>query len=162
MKLVEKFKRSGRYQRVLLDGTASFWSPIPTGVPQGSILEPLFFLIYINDLSHNLSSTSKLFADNNSIFFIAHDIDSSAKQLYDDLKNISDGAYEWKMSFNPNLSKQAWEVIFSRKSSRADHPAVTFNNSSVSGTPCQKYLGLCLDKRLNFSQHIKEKISKAC
>ena len=107
LKLIEKFKRSGRYQRVLLNGMASFWSPILTGVPQGSILEPLFFLIYINDLSHNLSSTSKLFTNNTSIFFIAHDIDSSAKQLNHDLKNISDRAYEWKMSFNPNLSKQA-------------------------------------------------------
>ena len=66
------------------------------------------------------------------------------------------------MSFNPDLSKQAQEVIFSRKASRVDHPVVTFNNSPVARTPCQKHLGLYLDERLNFSHHIKEKISKAC
>ena len=66
------------------------------------------------------------------------------------------------MSFNPDLSKKAREVIFSRKSSRVDHPSVTFNNSSFSRTSCQKYLGLYLDEKLNFIHHIKEKISKAC
>ena len=60
------------------------------------------------------------------------------------------------------MSKQAKEVIFSRKASRVDHPEVTFNNSPVAQTPCQKHLGLCLDERVNFSHHIKEKISKAC
>ena len=66
------------------------------------------------------------------------------------------------MSFNPDLSKQGQEVIFSRKASRVDHPVVTFNNSPVAHTPCQKHLGLYLDERLNFNHHIKEKISKAC
>ena len=53
----------------------SSWSPILAGVPPGSILGPLFFLIYINDLSNNLSSTVKLFAEDASIFSIVHDID---------------------------------------------------------------------------------------
>ena len=66
------------------------------------------------------------------------------------------------MSFNPDLSKQAQEVIFSRKSSRVDHARVPFNNSSVVPTSCQKHLGLYLDEKLNSSNHIKEKISKAC
>ena len=66
------------------------------------------------------------------------------------------------MSFNPDLSKQAREVIFSCKSSSIDYPAVTFNNSSVARTPCQKHLGLYLGGKLNFSHHIKDKISKAC
>ena len=122
---------NGRYQRVLLNGQESSWSPILAGVPQGSAVGPLFFLIYVNDLSHNLSSTARLFADDTSVFSIVHDIDSSTKQLNDDLKKISDWAYQWKMSFNPDLSKQAREVIFSCKSSRVDQPRVTFNNSSV-------------------------------
>ena len=107
---------SSRYQRVLLNGQASSWSPVLAGVPQRSILGPRFNLIYINDLSHNLSSTVKLFADDTSVFSIVHDIDSSTKQLNDDLKKISDWVYQWKMSFNPDLSKQAREVIFSCKS----------------------------------------------
>ena len=54
LKLMESFV-CGRYQHVLLNGQASFWLPILAGVPQGSILGPLFFLIYLNDLSQNLS-----------------------------------------------------------------------------------------------------------
>ena len=53
-------------------------------------------------------------------------------------------------------------MIFSHKSSRVDHPSVTFNNSPVARTSYQKHLGLYLDEKLNFSHHIKEKISKAC
>ena len=60
LKLIESFL-SNRYQRVLLNGQSSTWLPIIAGVPQGSILGPLFFLIYINDLSKNLSSITKFY-----------------------------------------------------------------------------------------------------
>ena len=106
LKLIESFL-SGRYQLVLMNGQASSWSPVLARVPQGSILGPLLFLIYMSDLSHNLSSTAKLFADGTSVFFIVHDIDQSRKQLNDDLKKISDWTYQWGISFNPDLSKQA-------------------------------------------------------
>ena len=65
------------------------------------------------------------------------------------------------MSFNPDLSKQAQEVVFSWKVSRVDHRVVTFNNSPVAQTSCQKHLGF-KDEKLNFSYHIKEKISQTC
>ena len=74
LKLIKSFL-SARFQHVLLNSQASSWSPIPASVPQGSILGPLFFLIYINDLGNNISSTVKLFPDNTSIFSIVHDID---------------------------------------------------------------------------------------
>ena len=123
LKLMESFV-CGRYQHVLLNGQASFWLPILAGVPQGSILGPLFFLIYLNDLSQNLSWTTKLFADDTSVFSIVHDIDSSTKQLNDDLKMVLDWAYQWKMYFNPDFSKQAPKLIFSSKSSRVDHRSI--------------------------------------
>ena len=59
---------SGRFQRVLLNGQTSDWETIQAGVPQGSILGPLFFLLYTNDLTDNLNSNVKLFADDTSFF----------------------------------------------------------------------------------------------
>ena len=64
---------SGRYQRVLLNGQTSSWRPVLAGVPQGSILGPLLFLIYINDLPNDLKSNAKLFADDTSLFTIVKD-----------------------------------------------------------------------------------------
>ena len=76
------------------------WLPVKAGVPQESILEPLFFLIYVNDLSDNLLSTVKLFADDTSLFSVVNDGNISANKLNKDLQKISEWAYERKMSFN--------------------------------------------------------------
>ena len=64
------------------------------------------------------------------------------------------------MAFNPDLSKQAKEIVFSRKT-QISHPKLNFNNSTVVQSTCLKDLGLYLDEKLNFSHHVKEKISKA-
>ena len=61
---------------------------------QGSILDPLLFLIYINDLSDNLTSNAKLFADYTSLFSVVHDVNISAKELNDDLKKINDWTFQ--------------------------------------------------------------------
>ena len=104
---------SNRKQRVVLNGQVSTWTSVNAGVPQGFILGPLLFLIYINDLSDNLSSNVKLFADDTSLFSVIHDINISAGELNEDLKKISEWAFQWKMIFNPDATKQAQEVIFS-------------------------------------------------
>ena len=77
---------SNRKQRVVLNGQVSTWTSVNAGVPQGYILCPLLFLIYINDLSDNLSSNVKLFADDTSLFSVIHDINISAGELNEDLK----------------------------------------------------------------------------
>ena len=104
-----------RKQRVVLNGQNSLWANIEAGVPQGSILGPLLFLIYINDLPDNQSTNVKLFADDTSLFSVVHDITTSSCDLNYDLIRVREWAFEWKMRFNPELSKQAQEVIFTRK-----------------------------------------------
>ena len=73
LKLLQNFLQN-RHQQVLLNGQCSSWAPVFAGVPQGSVLGPLFFLIYINDLTKDISSTNKLFADDTSIFSIINDM----------------------------------------------------------------------------------------
>ena len=112
-------------------------------------------------LAKNLSSVTKLFAEDTSIFSVVHDVDLSAKPLNDNLNKISEWASQCKMAFNPDLSKQAQEIVFSRKTHKINHPKLNFNNLPIVQGICQKHLGLSLDEKLNFSYHIKEKISKA-
>ena len=104
-----------RKQGVLLNGETFEWQNVTTGIPQGSIVGSLLFLIYIDDLSGDLSSKAKLFANDTSLLTVTHDIATSANELNNDLKEISDWVFQWKMSFNPDPNKQAEDVIFSRK-----------------------------------------------
>ena len=90
-----------------------------------------------------------------------YDSNLTACQLDNDLKKISEWAYKWKMIFNPDISKQAQEVIFSRKNVEINHKHISFNNVPVALTNSQKHLGMHLDEKLNFNRHISEKISKA-
>ena len=106
---------NSRKQKVALNGPFSSLTSIEVGVPQGSILEPLLFLIYINDLSDDLITNVKLFADDTFLFSVVYDVNTSANNLNNNLSKINDWEIQWKMSFNPNPSKQAQEVIFSRK-----------------------------------------------
>lgn len=155
LNVIESFL-SNRYQRVVLNGQASDWSTISAGVPQGSIFGPLFFLVYINDLSSfvyindlssSINSSVKMFADDTSLFSVVYNKERSENELNNDLMKISDWAFKWKMSFNPDPSKQAQEAIFSRKSGDVAHPVLYFNNSPVEKCPFQRHLGLFLDER---------------
>ena len=83
------------------------------GVAQGSILEPLFFLTYINDLSDDLTSNAKLFADITSLFPIVQNINSTTTDLNSDVSKISDWDFQWTINFNSDPNKVAQEVTFS-------------------------------------------------
>ena len=138
----------------------SGWSDVKAGVPQGSILGPLLFLIYINDLSEGLCLNAKLFADDTSLFSVIHDSHTSALELDNDLAQINRWAFQWKMSFNPDPKKQAQEVIFSRKSKATSHPPLVFNNNNVMQAASYKHLGIILDTRLSFEKNLETVLCK--
>ena len=73
-----------RYQRVVLEGEQSTWGRINAGVPQGSVLGPLLFLVYINDITHVVNSNIRLFADDTTIFIEVNDPDEAAESLNND------------------------------------------------------------------------------
>ena len=111
------------------------------------------FLIYSNDLSDGLQCNTKLFADDTSLFATVHSINKATNDLNKDLTKITKWGFQWKMSFNPNISKQAHEIIFPRKRCIAFHPPATFNKIPVTDANSQKHLGMKLDKELNFEEH---------
>ena len=78
-----------RNQRVVLNEETSSWADVNAGVPQGSILGPLLFLIYVNNLADDFSSNVKLFADDTSLFSVVHNPNTTAKDLNNDLVKIS-------------------------------------------------------------------------
>ena len=96
------------------------------GVPQGSIMGPLLFLVYINVLSNCLKSIRKLFADDTSLFSVIHDVNLSQIDLNKDLDKINNWEYYWKMRFTPDPSKKAQEVIFSQKFNNVLHLSFNF------------------------------------
>ena len=84
---------SNRKQRVVFNGQTSSWAIITTGIPQGFILGPLLFLIYINNLPDGFTSIAKLFADDTSLFSLFHDITASAKERDEDLNKINNKGF---------------------------------------------------------------------
>jgi len=146
---------------VVLNGSYSDYSLIESGVPQGSVLGPLLFLIYINELKRNIKSNIKFFPDETMLFSIVRIPAVSAADLNHDLDFICQWAHQWKMEFNPDPTKQASEVLFSRKKSSPNHPQLIFNGTAVARVNDQKHLGLILDPGLSFEKHLNEKIIKA-
>ena len=149
-----------RQQRVVLNGQTSLWLNVTAGVPQGSVLGPLLFLIYINDLPDEITSSCKIFADDTSLFSKIENKSYSNFQLNKDLETISKWAFQWKMLFNPDPVKQAVEVCFSYKWDKVVYPPLQFNNNDVQSANSQKHLGLVLDSKLDFNEHVNNKINK--
>ena len=146
---------------MVLNGKESNWMNLKAGVPQGSVLGPLLFLVYINDLTDNISSDIRLFADDSALFTCVKGVNQTHEKLEKDLQTVTKCAYQWKMVFNPDITKQAIEIIFSCKNKKTDHPELAFNGIPIAREPFTKHLGVYLDSRLNFVKHIKEQVLKA-
>ena len=137
----------------MLNGQNSSWNNAHTGVSQGFILSPLLFLIYIYDLSDNLTSNTKVSAHDTSLFAIVHDVNTPAKELNNDLKIVNGLFFQCKMSFNSDPSK----VLFIHKTKKLIRPPLVFN-SNIFQTFSQKQLGVKFEDHLN---NVLAKINQA-
>ena len=87
-------------------------------------------------------------------------VETSAAELNADLEKINEWAYQWKISFNPDPTKPAEEILFSHKKSNPEHPPLTFNGTEVKRVQEHKHLGLIFDPKLSFTSYINEKSKK--
>ncbi|MEW8545561.1 MAG: reverse transcriptase family protein [Candidatus Thiodiazotropha sp.] len=143
---------SNRRQRVVLNGTCSEWTYVKAGVPQGSILGPLLFLVYINDIVNEIHSNIRLFADDTSLYIIVDNPLTAATTLNLDLGIITRWANDWLVDFNPSKTVS---MVVSRKLAQTNHPPLLMNNTVITESSSHKHLGLIFSKVCTWSEHIK-------
>ena len=119
---------SDRFQRVVLPGGNSEWLEIKAGVPQGSILRPLLFILYINDIVHEIHSNIRLFADDTSLYIIVDFPDSAAQILNVDLQRIGNWADVWLVDFNANKTEA---FLASRRINMNIHSTLHLNDVPI-------------------------------
>ena len=142
---------SNRKQRVVIDGQYSQWKNINAGVPQGSVLGPLLFLIYINDITENLESYSLLYADDTSLYDIVDNPDTSSTKLNNDLIEIEKWAKRWLATINTKKTKC---MTFSVKRLKPPHPDLYFANEKICEVLQHTHLGVKLTANLSWKAHI--------
>ena len=143
---------NNRRQVVVVDDVKSEPLEIKAGVPQGSRLGPLLFIIYMNDIIQDIESDILIFADDTSLFASGTDPVETVTQLNRDLEKISSWAKQWKVSFNAKKSK---DVIFSKKYVN-NSPPLLFDGSFIDRVNSHKHLGLLLTSTLDFSNQVND------
>jgi hypothetical protein len=132
-----------RSQAVTLQGTKSEWCPVTSGVPQGSVVGPSLFLLYINDLPSAVRSKVRLFADDTIIYTTTDKSD----QLQRDLLSLEDWETKWDMKFHPAKCET---IRFSRKRSKATTMPYRLHDEEIPLVHSIKYLGVRLQSDLKW------------
>jgi hypothetical protein len=144
--------------RAVINGQTDQWIHTTAGVPQGSILGPLLFLIFINDITSNIEGDIHLFADDTSLMDIITEHAFTYARINRDLKRLTNWAAKWLVTFNAN--KTVFLQI-SRKHNPAPKPILILNRTRVKEVTTHKHLGLTFNTTLTWSDHINTTITKA-
>ena len=142
----------GRKQPVVIPGAKSDWSFIKAGVPQGSILGPLLFLIFINDIVTDIGANIRLFADDTSLYIIVEHPDTAALCLNNDLQTITVWAHKWLVTFNPLKTES---LTISRKLNKPFHPPLYMSGTQINEVNSHKHLGIYLSNDCTWHNHIE-------
>ena len=141
---------TNRKQYVILNSTASDYKDVQAGVPQGSVLGPLLFLVYVNDISAQLLSLTRLFADDRSLFFSCSNIKDIEGILNHDLMIISAWAKQWLVNFNP----QKTIVMLFALMKPETIPRLIFDSIYIDFVDQHKHLGVTLTDNRKWQNHI--------
>jgi hypothetical protein len=153
---------SERVQSVVVNGVSSGQVQVTSGIPQGSVLGPLLFVIYINDLPSICTNTVKLFADDTKIY-TRSDNAESVQSLQDDLNKMQEWSEKWQLKFHPEkchvlkLGHKKSDAAYFMKGRRdGEEYTVKLQESSV-----EKDLGVFVDNGLSFKEHVAKSTAKA-
>ena len=143
-----------RKQRVILNGGTSDWLPVLSGVPQGSVLGPCLFLIYINDIDLNISGEMLKFADDTKVI-CAIEKEENGATLQADLDKLLDWSNKWQMQFNLEKCKV---MHFGYNNPCLEY---TMGEAKLTVTKSEKDLGVVIDSTLKPAAHIANCVKKA-
>uniref|UniRef100_A0A803JAV9 Reverse transcriptase domain-containing protein n=1 Tax=Xenopus tropicalis TaxID=8364 RepID=A0A803JAV9_XENTR len=143
-----------RVQRVVVNGTFSNWTSVVSGVPQGSVLGPLLFNLFINDLEVGIDSTVSIFADDTKLCKTISSMQDAAA-LQSDLTKLDNWAANWKMRFNVDKCKV---MHFGRNNINANY---LLNGSVLGVSLMEKDLGVFVDHKLSNSRQCHSVATKA-
>ena len=145
-----------RHQRVIVDGESSDTMPIKSGVPQGTVLVPLMFLVYINDINENITSSIQLFADN-CVIYKTVTLMQGAEQLQDELRKICKWTNKWQMKLN--VDKCA--ILRCTRSQIPIQYVYTLMDCNLDVKRLHTYLDVEIDNTMSWSSHIQTVSNRA-
>ncbi len=153
---------SDRKQRVHIHGNYSKWHEVTSGIPQGSVLGPILFVIFINDLPECVSSEVFLFADDTKLF---RDIETEedVELIQHDLNNLFDWSVEWMLRFHPDKCKvlkihNKWKDCDSHNYTMKKYDGTI---TTLDVVDMEKDIGVNIDNHLLFDKHIQIQVNKA-
>ena len=149
---------SDRQQRVVINGVASNLLCLESGVPQGSILGPLLFLIHANDITSDIVTDINLFADDTSLLDVVDNPESSSERLNHDLFKLNTWASQWLVNFNPSKTVV---MTFSTRRKPFTYPPLYLDNTQLQLTNVHSHLGMTLSTNLSWSRHINLAVLRA-
>ena len=152
IKIIQNYLKK-RTLAVSVNDTHSNTQKIAAGVPQGSILGPVLFLYYINDIPQNTKVKIALFADDTALYSSSWRNEVAIKNLQIYINSLMKYYNKWKIKINEAKTEQ---VMFSLKKNRKPIPGITINGTTTIASPSAKYLGMHLDKKLLYWKHINE------
>ena len=140
-----------RTQKVFVGSSVSQSQQVKAGVPQGSVLGPLFFLVYVNDIIENLLCITRLFADDTSLACTTSSIPDLEGIINHDLALINDWSKKWLVDFNPNKT----EALFFSLKPNVIKPNLVFDHITVNQVNHHKHLGLTFSSNGKWHDHIQ-------
>ena len=148
---------SGRQQRVVVNGTFSTWPNVTTGIPQGSVLGPVLFTIYIKSMPEAVESELHMFADDAKLYREIHS-DADQKILQDDLRKLGSWSSSSLLQFN---EKKSVKMTLTTKKDSTERHYFMNTTKMLENVRCEKDLGVLTNHKLNFDSHIAENTKKA-